>query len=105
VKKVLHIAQSFVIIGVLFFAHVALTIHHFEHHSHAGQEHNHTHDSSSKEDCPVCEFDFAAFALYGQVTIELHVAPWLRPNNDHILYFAHKAAPETNFLRGPPELM
>ncbi|MFT4777815.1 MAG: hypothetical protein ACI923_000336, partial [Flavobacteriales bacterium] len=49
--------------------------------------------------------DFAAFALYGQVTIELHVAPWLRPNNDHILYFAHKAAPETNFLRGPPELM
>lgn len=104
-KKVLHTIQSLVLIGVLFFAHMAMTIHHFEHHSHAGKDHNHSHDSSSEEECPVCEFDFATFALYGQVTTELHVMRWLRPSNDHTLYAARKAVPETNFLRGPPELM
>lgn len=107
-KQVLHTIQSIIVIGVLFFANAALTIHHVAHHSH-GDHHHHdhaqAHDGSSEEDCPVCEFDFAAFALFGQVSNELPVAQWLRSNNDCIPTSAFQTAPETFCLRGPPGLM
>lgn len=103
-KSVLHTLNSLVLVGVLFFAHAALTVHHFDHHSHAG--HAHQHDaSSSEDDCPVCDFDFAAFAPFGQITATPPALVWLRSNNDHVSSFTVQAVSTTNFLRGPPELM
>lgn len=80
-----------------------VTVHHFVAHHHA-HDHGHEHDATEghEEDCPVCEYEFAAFLGTAEVELPRAIATWVPcPTVDAPVHIPRFRA-DLPDLRGPP---
>jgi hypothetical protein len=91
--------------AVIFGLNAYVTVHHFVAHHHDHDHHHvHEHDAAEghDEDCPVCEYDFAAFLGTAEVELPGVFVTWVpRPTVDAPVHIPRFRA-DLPDLRGPP---
>ncbi len=89
---------------VVFSLNAYLTVHYFAEHSHDHEHGDYAHDHAhhDHEDCPVCEYDFAAFLPTGSLLIyNLPLYEGI-PQNETLPVFIPRFRADLPDLRGPP---
>lgn len=105
VKQTLRLFFAATLGLVVFSLNAYLTVHYFtahtHDHDHGHGEHAHAHDHNDDE-CPVCEFEFAAFLPTG--TLVIHSLPLYEglPQNETLPVFIPRFRADLPDLRGPP---
>lgn len=91
------------ICGLLFFANGAISVHYFvDHYSTCDHDHHHA-STDHEEECPVCDYEFASFAPFGQIDVSER---YLLENPAHATWFDSSLIGEPGCspsTRGPPQ--